>query len=205
MTDRELMQEVLDFLVGGDFAYPTKLATDLRERLAQPEQEFIKHHGDDEGWSEWVCPDPKDYLMKCCDCGLVHQAQFRVAKYAPALSEECEIVNDPDLQAQFRMRRSEQWSPEDTAHRAGGLPMAQPEQEPVAWIDEFGNVFPLGAQRGPKHLNEPMKPLYTTPPQRKPMTDEEIERACVPLGAAMLSFTEVARAIEAAHGIKENT
>jgi hypothetical protein len=29
------------------------------------------------------------------------------------------------------------------------------------------------------------------------LTDEEIEQACVPLGAAMLSFTEVARAIEA--------
>ena len=28
------------------------------------------------------------------------------------------------------------------------------------------------------------------------LTDEEIEQACVPLGAAMLSFTEVARAIE---------
>ena len=41
MTDRELMQHVLDFLVGGDFAYPTKLATDLRERLAQPEQEPV--------------------------------------------------------------------------------------------------------------------------------------------------------------------
>ena len=41
-------------------------------------------------------------------------------------------------------------------------------------MDEFGNVFPLGAQRGPKHLNEPMKPLYTTPPQRKPLSDEEI-------------------------------
>ncbi len=37
------------------------------------------------------------------------------------------------------------------------------KQEPVAWMDEFGNVFPLGAQRGPKYLNEPMKPLYTTP------------------------------------------
>ena len=36
--------------------------------------------------------------------------------------------------------------------------------------------------------------------QRKPwvgLTDEEIEQVCVPLGAAMLSFTEVARAIEA--------
>jgi hypothetical protein len=29
------------------------------------------------------------------------------------------------------------------------------------------------------------------------LTDEEIEKACVPLGAAILSFTEVARAIKA--------
>ena len=43
MTDRELMQEVLDFLVGGDFAYPTKLATALRSRLAQPEQEPVAY------------------------------------------------------------------------------------------------------------------------------------------------------------------
>jgi hypothetical protein len=42
--------------------------------------------------------------------------------------------------------------------------LAAPVQEPVAWMDEFGNVFPLGAQRGPKYLNEPMKPLYTTSP-----------------------------------------
>ena len=54
------------------------------------------------------------------------------------------------------------------------------EQEPVAWIDAFGNVFPLGAQRGPKWLNEPMKPLYTTPPQRTwvGLTGEEIEQGC---------------------------
>ena len=29
------------------------------------------------------------------------------------------------------------------------------------------------------------------------LTDDEIEQVCVPLGAAMLSFTEVAKAIEA--------
>jgi hypothetical protein len=40
MTDRKLMQQALDFLVGGNFAYPTKLATALRERLAQPEREW---------------------------------------------------------------------------------------------------------------------------------------------------------------------
>ena len=42
--------------------------------------------------------------------------------------------------------------------------------------------------------------VNTSPPASKPwvgLTDEEIEQVCVPLGAAMLSFTEVARAIEA--------
>jgi hypothetical protein len=47
------------------------------------------------------------------------------------------------------------------------------KQEPVAWMDEFGNVFPLGAQRGPKYLNEPMKPLYTTPPAAQPAPVQE--------------------------------
>jgi len=85
--------------------------------------------------------------------------------------------------------------------------LAQPEQEPVAWefagalFHDRDEVFSW-YKRGDVS-NIPPLPLYTAPPQRKPLTEEEIERACVPLGAAMLSFTEVARAIEAAHGIKE--
>ena len=40
---------------------------------------------------------------------------------------------------------------------------------------------------------------FTQSPKRTwvGLTDEEVEQVCVPLGAAMLSFTEVARAIEA--------
>jgi len=30
------------------------------------------------GWTRWVQPRPSRYLMKCCDCGLVHEMQFRV-------------------------------------------------------------------------------------------------------------------------------
>jgi hypothetical protein len=29
------------------------------------------------GWSEWVAPVPKGYLMKCCGCGLIHEMEFR--------------------------------------------------------------------------------------------------------------------------------
>lgn len=29
---------------------------------------------------EWVFPKRKGYLMKCCDCGLVHVIDFRLIK-----------------------------------------------------------------------------------------------------------------------------
>jgi hypothetical protein len=28
---------------------------------------------------EWVKPRTRDYKIKCCDCGLVHKMQFKVA------------------------------------------------------------------------------------------------------------------------------
>ena len=29
---------------------------------------------------DWVQPVRKGYLMKCCDCGLVHRLDFRIAE-----------------------------------------------------------------------------------------------------------------------------
>ncbi len=43
------------------------------------------------------------------------------------------------------------------------------------------------------------KPLYTTPQQRKPLTDEQITK----IWEKRPYFNDFARAIEAAHGIKE--
>jgi hypothetical protein len=77
--------------------------------------------------------------------------------------------------------------------------LAQPEQEPVAWakFSAKGNIVDL--------LNEPddgYTPLYTTPPQRKPLTDEEIETYRHMIDwTAHWSYINFARAIEAAHGI----
>jgi hypothetical protein len=68
-------------------------------------QDFIVHEVENEGdWSEWVCPDPTQYFMKCCDCGLVHEMQFNVVKYSAG--DKCEDVDDPDVQAVFRARRT---------------------------------------------------------------------------------------------------
>ena len=55
--------------------------------------------------------------------------------------------------------------------------MAQPEQEPVAYINveqrklEWAKYMTWDT---PTVVNLPKIPLYTTSPQRKPLTDEEI-------------------------------
>jgi hypothetical protein len=61
----------------------------------------------EDGFCNWVCPKPTGYLMQCCDCGLVHEVDFRVAKYKTDSSDEFEVVEDKNTQVQFRMRRYE--------------------------------------------------------------------------------------------------
>jgi len=54
--------------------------------------------------------------------------------------------------------------------------LAQPEQEPVAWISKHGVVYPLDAKDEVHPIND-IQPLYTTPPRREwvGLTDEEIK------------------------------
>ena len=104
---------------------------------------------------------------------------------------------------------------------AWGYVKAQPEQEPVAWeifALKFGNGTRLSYVK-PENLPSYLgcRPLYTTPPpvaephkrpsqsDIKPLTDDELQliankfRANTNTGH---SFYGIARAIEAAHGIK---
>ena len=91
---------------------------------------------------------------------------------------------------------------------------AQPEQEPVAWGVFEGNLHdmffsPSEAQEMAdlKGTHAEVRPLYTTPPQRKPLTDEEVIK--LKMEGRDLEFVNMtalhrfARAIEASHGIKE--
>ena len=84
--------------------------------------------------------------------------------------------------------------------------LAQPEQEPVAWLVEFEN----GEQElhfDKQSVGETQNPLYTHPPQRKPLTDEEIFACENSVPDEIVSDRDwcihFARAIEAK--IKENT
>ena len=88
------------------------------------------------------------------------------------------------------------------------------EQEPVAWtLLLTGEHHGLVGKAGDKFVGHPEHyervDVYTTPPQRKPLTNGEIYTAYITATNQTLRATDerlafaFARAIEAAHGIKE--
>jgi hypothetical protein len=52
---------------------------------------YLTHPLDEDGWTEWIHPLP-GYKFRCCDCGLVHELEFRAR-------EDGEVV--------FRARRND--------------------------------------------------------------------------------------------------
>ena len=78
--------------------------------------------------------------------------------------------------------------------------LAQPEQEPVAFVKGCNRgqweIFPAKAYQ----IFEKEQPLYTAPPQRKPLTDEEIAETLT--GYRLSDAIDITRAIEAVHEIK---
>lgn len=58
------------------------------------------------GWCDWIMPIPKGYLMKCCDCGLVHEMEFKPFVEKGRKRKTFEIVNLPyPFRVMFRARR----------------------------------------------------------------------------------------------------
>ena len=83
--------------------------------------------------------------------------------------------------------------------------LAQPEPEPVAWLNDCEEIH-FDKEDAFRYSNGFIQPLYTSPPKRKPLTDEQLYKVF----PAIATYTEanktlyrsIARAIEAAHGIK---
>ena len=109
----------------------------------------------------------------------------------------------------------ERWSQEDTAYRPSGL--AQPEQEPVGWLDSNDQLADfmhkdLKAEHDKRGSSTPRVfyiPVYTSLPQRQPLT--EFQRMQIigqefplPLVQSIViqKIDAVCQAIEAAHDIK---
>ena len=91
----------------------------------------------------------------------------------------------------------------DSAITALRAALAEPEQEPVAWIHEdelpssypYDLMFPYSKVNGVR-----LFPVFGPSPQRKPLTDEEILRISLDTPVDLYAF---ARAIERHHGIGE--
>ena len=111
---------------------------------------------------------------------------------------------------------AEQAEPDSPERRCGGpgcdLKCCQPVQEPVAKVE----LMMTGGNAGlatriveiDDHLRERLRPgqlLYTAPPQRKPLSEEEIQAAwdSVDMRHPRGNETRIAfaRAVERAHGI----
>lgn len=46
---------------------------------------FKQHIAGKGGWSDWDVPIMKGYKLACCDCGLVHDMEFRVLQVTKRL------------------------------------------------------------------------------------------------------------------------
>ena len=108
---------------------------------------------------------------------------------------------------------------EETTITALRAALAEPVQEPVAWVLALpdGRLDRLSVVAYDDEAEEMLQrsiagctlvPLYPAPPQRKPLTDEEIEQIAdgIPVDDFVGPTTwhlKLARAIEAAHEIKE--
>ena len=65
----------------------------------------------DDGWSEWVSPTMRagsPYRMACCDCGLVHDMEFRVYRNQRSLGSGLWVVGprQSGMKVMFRARRN---------------------------------------------------------------------------------------------------
>jgi nitrate/TMAO reductase-like tetraheme cytochrome c subunit len=63
----------------------------------------------DDGWCDWVQPIMDGYRMSCCDCGLVHDMQFKVlrkGKDLPNGAWEAKPLDGEKYRVEFRARRN---------------------------------------------------------------------------------------------------
>lgn len=59
-----------------------------------------------DGWTEWVKPVPKGYRIQCCDCGLVHEMEFKAFVETRRKGERFQLAELPlPIRAMFRAKR----------------------------------------------------------------------------------------------------
>ncbi|HHT9147246.1 MAG TPA: hypothetical protein ACFYD4_16460 [Candidatus Wunengus sp. YC61] len=62
-----------------------------------------------DGWSTWQHPKMRGYKMQCCDCGLIHEVEFKIIKVIARKRwgwKEMEEVGK-EYEVELRMKRAE--------------------------------------------------------------------------------------------------
>ena len=227
-TDQELMQQALDDLMSCSGAphwpvfQPT--ITALRERLAQPEQE------QDSTCNKTLRAEGKGYPRTCKKCGKGPCIADRVQPEQEHEYKGCACRWNEEGDRTVTCERHQGWLEviaewADRAREAEEKLKVAAQQEP----DAYGYARRLAEAIWTKHYKaaspqwKPFDDLMgvltqidnmtaglTTPPaaQRQPLTDEEIDdiwnRYCDEMGEASINDAyDIARAIEAAHGMGE--
>ena len=121
--------------------------------------------------------DCEEHTMRMCEIAWANGAYKALADHAMRETQRLgqEIEQEPGT---LHIDRLNQWLDASLKAKA-----AQPEQEPVAWCSQFEHSC-------------------VQPPRRKPLTHDELSDIWFKQSTDWMEF---ARAIEAAHGIKENT
>ena len=83
--------------------------------MASPKLKRIrKEYGDfGRGFSRWVRPVMHKYMMACCDCGLVHEMQFKAIYHVKSYADGAWIgkpLPRSKFCVMFRARRAEAYT-----------------------------------------------------------------------------------------------
>jgi hypothetical protein len=77
-----------------------------------------KLYANDDGWTEWQLP-ARHYKMACCDCGLVHNIEFRVIVLGRKRRGRYKVlrVNPAGCNVEFRISRNERSTGQVRRHK----------------------------------------------------------------------------------------
>lgn len=64
---------------------------------------FKKIEANEDGWSDWELPIMEEYKMACCDCGLVHDVDFKIVWTAEDENGDVTILHHRIIGAKQRV------------------------------------------------------------------------------------------------------
>lgn len=73
------------------------------------------------GFSRWVNPILNGYMMGCCDCGLVHEMEFRAFKRGKVRKDgsyKLTVLRPSEYGVRLRARRAEVYTKRERAKKA---------------------------------------------------------------------------------------